>query len=813
MLVCGIRRRNLPESNHPRGQAQAALCSRSNQGNAMSEFNSGSNAIRDFNVACESAWKWKKTMTSIRNNAKGLNRAIVFFTLGLPIFAHGQNGPESGETAEPRDLGEVTVRARRSIEDRFMAPGSLVVIDRRDIEAMGAFSVSDVLRQLPGVQVTPTADGGVEIRMRGMDANATQLLVDGQRVSSGKSQLPLDQLPAELIERVEVVRAPSAEFSGATGGTLNIVLRQATVKRETNIRLTDNRVWGRDAAQAFFSNSGPIGGKAGGAAAAKGKDNAIVPLSEQPWAYFVAASSTGMLLGSDTERRTVDAGKLTADTNTAGRYRRIEDTLLPRLSGYLGRNDQLALRATLSQTRFGGTAQSQGLNSVGNQAFNVLTLEDYAFRRQYQQGAADWTHRFADSKLETTVSGSQARDSVNRLGSVIDSNSTGQISDQYSAIESRKESLWSLKTKLTGTTSPLLWAMGAESEYRALNVASQNTDSLAASNSNLNLGVSLRRQILWGQNEWALAGATTLTAGLRAEELSINSDSATTLSARNQFLLQPSLHTRTPINEDLQFRFNVARVTRYPSVWDLVNRGTPAAGVNGITNPDQIGNPNLRPEVAWSFDTGLDQRLKGQGQAGLNLFVRQLQDTLATLTTLNGARWVQQRANVGDATVWGLEADAKTGLTWLGLGSDWTLSSNASLLQSRMTSGANQGNRIPGQARYTANLNVAKPLRRSGGFFGGFTLSATGPAQLNTSPGITGSEGAHTTLDLYVGSVFPTLGYWRLGIYNIGNANYARQRNYADGAGNPAQDTSDMRLTPRLYFTIGTQFCDNFKPC
>ncbi len=730
--------------------------------------------------------------------------------------ALAQIGPEGTEAAsETRELREVTVNARRSIEDRFMAPGSLVVIDRRDIEALGAFSVSDVLRQLPGVQVTPTADGGVVIRMRGMEANATQVLIDGQRVSSGKSQLPLDQMPAEMIERVEVLRAPSAEFSGATGGTLNIVLRQATVKRETNIRITDNRVWGSDAAQTFFSNSGPIGGRVAGQDTGKDgdKEAAVPALGDQPWAYFVAVSSIGYLLGSDTARQTVDAGAVTANSSSVGRYRRGEDTLLPRLSGYLGRNDQLALRATFSQTQFGGTTQSQGLSALANQAFNAATLENYGYQRQYQQAAADWTHRLAGSKLETTLSGSQGRDAVNRLGSVINSNSLGQISDLYSVNEYRQENLWSLKTKLTGTENPLLWMAGAETETRTLGVATQSTDSLAATNINLNLGASLRRQILWGQNEWALPGATTLTAGLRAEGLRIDSSDATTLASQNLFFLQPSLHTRTPINEDLQIRFNLARVTRNPSVWDLVNRNTPAAGVNGITNPDVNGNPNLRPEVAWSLDTGLDRRLKGQGQAGLNLFVRQLQDTLATLTTLTGGRWVQQRTNVGDATVWGLEADVKTGLAWLGLGPDWTLSSNASLLQSSMTSGPNQGNRIPGQAQYTANLNVAKPLRRAGGLFGGFTLSAIGPTQLNTSPGITGSEGAHVTLDVYVGSVLPALGYWRLGVYNLGNASYNRERNYPDSVGNPAQDTSSMQYTPRLYFTIGTQFCQNFQPC
>ncbi len=729
--------------------------------------------------------------------------------LAASLAAQAQTGAEPHEGQEPAPLREVLISARRSIEDRFMAAGSLVMIDRKDIEALGAFSVADVLRQLPGVQVTPTADGGVVIRMRGMDANATELLVDGQRVSSGKSQLPLDQLPSEMIERVEVVRAPSAEFSGATGGTLNIVLRQATVKQETNVRLTDNHVWGHNAPQTFFSQSGPLGGSA------RGRDPANktpVPISEQPWAYFVAVSGTGYMLGSDTARQTLNNGNLSAQSETTGRYRRMEYSIVPRLNARLGVADQLALRATWSRSNFGGAAQSQGSNTLGNQLYNLRTQEDSGYRRQYLQGAADWTHRFASSKLESTASGSQARESVNRAGSVMDSNGSGQIADLYTFNDQRQEDLWTLKTKLTGTASELLWSMGAELESRTLRVASASTDSFNPA-ANLDLTASVVRQIVWGQNEWELPGRSTLTAGLRAEMLDIASGDSTSLANQRLGFLQPSLHTRAPLGGDTQWRLNFARVTRNPSIWDLVNRTTPASGSNGITNPDSVGNPNLRPERAWALDTGLEHRLGKEGSAGLNLFVRQQQDTLATLTTQMGSRWIAQRANVGDSVVWGLELDAKTGLAWMGMGSDWTLSSNGSLLQSRMSSGPNVGNRIPGQAGYVASINVAKPLRRSGGVFGGFTLSLTGPAQLNTSPGITGSEAARGMLDVYVGSVLPSVGYWRSGVYNIGNASFLRQRNYADSAGNALLDSSNMRLTPRVFFSIGTQFCQNFKPC
>jgi outer membrane receptor protein involved in Fe transport len=723
-----------------------------------------------------------------------------------------QVGMESVGNSDSPSLDTVTISARRSIEDRFMAPGSMVVIDRRDIEALGAFSVSDVLRQLPGVQVTPTGDGSVVIRMRGMDADSTQLLIDGQRVSNGKSQLPIDQLPSEMIERVEVIRAPSAEFTGASGGTINLVLRQATVQRETNLRFTDNHVWGHNAGQAFFSRSGPLPGQAPAPVVAASTDDptaespqpAALPVTDKPWAYFVALANTGMLLGSQAHRETDSQGQLTSLTDVTSRYRRSEYSLVPKVNGKWGRADDITLRATISHTFFRGWSSTNSTGVVNATPYLLNSSESYQYQRQYRQGALDWTHRFSDSKLDTTLAASHAHDTVDRLGNTIQSGADAQ-SSSYMFSDLRRDSSWNLKSKLTGTSSNLLWSGGAELEGRSLRVNTDSADSSLGSNSLLAVGARLQRQVLWGQNEWAL-NTSTLTAGLRTESLRLSSTDANTLNAQRWTFLQPSVHLRTPIDPNLQWRANLARVTRNPSVWDLINRSYPSGGVNGINNPDYSGNPVLRPEVALTIDTGIERRLGQDGQLGLNLFVRQLKDSIASLVTLRAGRWVQQRSNVGDATVWGLEGDVKSDLRWAGLAPDWTLSSHASLLQSRMTSGPNLGQRIPGQARYQASVNVAKPLRRSGGLFGGGTLTLTGPAQLSTSPGITGAEHPRGTLDLYVGGVLPTLGYWRLGVFNIGNAPFNRQRAYSDASGNATSDYSQLLLTPRVFLSVGTQF-------
>lgn len=368
-------------------------------------------------------------------------------------------------------------------------------------------------------------------------------------------------------------------------------------------------------------------------------------------------------------------------------------------------------------------------------------------------------------------------------------------------MDDRREDVWSLSSKVTGTADALLWSAGAQFEDRTLFV-----NTVARGDLPVNAGqeAGVRRWVLWGQNEWELPATTTLTLGLRGERVELRGGSSAGSASRQWNILQPSLHTRTPLSDALQWRVNLARVTQLPRVWDLVDRVIPSQGSNSLGNPDTIGNPNLRPQVAWTLDTGLEQRL-ATGHAGLNLFVRRMSDVLAPSLERTGDRWVEQRANVGDALVWGLEADVRTGLAWLGLGRDWTLSANASLLQSRMTSGPNEGRRIPGQARYVATLTAAKPMPRAGGWYGGATLSMTGRADQDINATLTGHNRASAMLDFYVGQLVRGLGYWRLGAYNVGDANFRRERVDASGSV-PLLSRSSMQWTPRVYLTVGTQF-------
>ncbi len=763
------------------------------------------------------------------------------FTVGL--LAHSSNAlaqmpSEERNASEGRQLETVTIRERRSIAQRFFAAGSLVTVDRQDIEAMGADSVADVLRQLPGVQVNGSGNGTLEIRMRGMDKSATQILVDGEKVSGARqsAQLPFDQLPADMIERIEVLRAPSAEFTGATGGTINIVLRQASVQRETNIRLTDQRVWGQNAFQGFFSKTGPFTGPSTRplttpdkpvvrSADAADDTNGTRPLAvpREPWTYFLAGSASDRLAGSDTHRSMTVTGSnpSTSESDEKYRFRTSEWLLIPRLSGRLGPSDQLNFRSMLIGTRVKGQFDSTGAGADGFGPTSSRVFDNTGSERSLVQLRSDWTHSFKGSRLESYISGQNSSERVDRnrlqtLASYDVGNMASAVTTPSTFLDDRHEKAFTASTKLTGTENPLLWMFGAEAEERRLNVDTASSVGLNATPTPFSLGARTRRSALWGQNEWELPAKTTFTAGLRLESTETRSDYTGITTTNRRTFLQPSLHTRTPINEDLQVRFNLARVSRNPALMDLLDRRIPSTGLNAPNNPDFAGNPGLRPESTFTFDGGLERKLGEQGQLGLNLFVRQIKDVIARRVTdfgagggSSGSLWTQRPENVGNATVWGLEADVKSDLTWpsnIGLGRDWTLSSNASLLQSRMTSGDSVGQRIPGQARYLVNVNLAKPVPKAEGWFGGTSLSLTGAADLNTSPTSSGRELAYTSADAYVGRVVAGWGYWRFTVYNITNSKRSRERLDTDSTGRSYAEQSTLRWTPRVFLVVGTRF-------
>jgi outer membrane receptor for ferrienterochelin and colicins len=119
------------------------------------------------------------------------------------------------------------VTGRRSEEQRDEAPIVVDVIDRQQIESIGARDLGQILSTQPGVQIDRTFRGDA-IQLQGLDPQHTLILVDGERlVGARDGAMDLTRFFASDIEQIEIVRGPASAIYGsdAMAGVINIITR------------------------------------------------------------------------------------------------------------------------------------------------------------------------------------------------------------------------------------------------------------------------------------------------------------------------------------------------------------------------------------------------------------------------------------------------------------------------------------------------------------------------------------------------------------------------------------------------------------
>ncbi|OED41764.1 hypothetical protein ACH42_13095 [Endozoicomonas sp. (ex Bugula neritina AB1)] len=148
------------------------------------------------------------------------------------------------------ELGEVVVTASRTAQstDETLAPVS--VITRDDIEKKQATSLSELLKSVPGLNVSTKGGAGSDtsVFIRGASSSQTLVLLDGQRINSATlGTTGFQYLNPDQIERIEIVRGPRSSLYGADaiGGVVQIFTRKGkgepffTVKAGTGSRNTN----------------------------------------------------------------------------------------------------------------------------------------------------------------------------------------------------------------------------------------------------------------------------------------------------------------------------------------------------------------------------------------------------------------------------------------------------------------------------------------------------------------------------------------------------------------------------------------------
>jgi outer membrane receptor for ferrienterochelin and colicins len=631
--------------------------------------------------------------------------------------------------AKTEQLAPVSITGSRpdDVQERRQSTAAKIIIGREEIDRFGDATLGDVLKRLPGVTIQGRPGRGGAIRLRGLGNGYTQILLDGDRVPPGFS---LDSISPDQIERIEILRAPTAETGArAIAGTINIITRDGYNKRVNDVRLNAAYENGRIQPSASWTRN----------------------IAEGAWTINYSLSAYHYERDNSSTTTTVD-NRLDDDTVTL--EQRDEGRVLVRGEGVHatgrlqwrgeGSIDTVTLtpiafynrgsfrgRSTLTQSVGAVPSPYDTSESTGEYASSLLRLN------------AQWNHRIASGgRIEWRAGLGQSRAPSNSLRT---ETTDGSVSRTLDDSRQSRDTSTSSSIKLTETIfeeHSLVTGAEVESNRRVdMRTTLQNGDPLLAEFGDT-LTASALRFAAYAQDEWNLTPNWSAHAGLRWESIATRGSVAEgEPDARNRSdVWTPLLHAvwkPDPKGRD-QVRFSLTRSYRSPPLSNLIarpgiNTRYPIPGPNTPTQPDRAGNPDLKPELATGIDIAVERYLPGSGLLSANVFRRNITNYMRGVTSLetvsyaSSQRYVLRQQNVGDATTEGLELEAKFRLSDL-----WEdapridVRTNASFFRSRVKGVPGPDNRLDQQPDYTANLGLDYRFR-------GVPLTLGG--NLNWTPG------------------------------------------------------------------------------
>lgn len=615
---------------------------------------------------------------------------------------------DAAPATEP--LQRVVVSAGRDAR-RTDTAGTLSVA-RADIARYGDATLSSVLKRQPGIAV---ANG--EVRMRGLGAGYTQILVNGEPVPNGFS---IDSIAPSLIDRIDILRSGSAEFgTQAIAGTINIILKKTGAQRELSAS-TGLRPTRADPAAALR-----LGGLAG-------------PLS---WSLGADLSRTGSAYLAHIREDVGDAAATARITDEEGERTISRIGLSPRISWNRDNGDSLAWHALIDRSR--ESAHASASEALLRGEASAFPENRFTLRSRIASARSDvtWTRQVGDQGKLVVKAGMNRnrRDNAyvfmgfgpGTLVRTVDSNAIDNsttLSGKYLAQLGQGHSLG------------LGWDGGRteRTEQRLQRDSAADGQPLGALDEGHRAVVS--RLALFAQDEWSVGARLQAYLGLRWEGLRTSSQEVRGSASVPSPIVQ--LLWKLPGSEKDQVRLALSRTYKAPAARLLVPRRFTVNNGNGPTNPDVRGNPDLRPELAWGIDAGYETYFGKSGVTSISGYARRIEDATVQTLERDARGWVATPSNNGRASVAGIEFDTK-----VPLGQRVELRANAARNWSRLDALPGPDNRLAGQARATANLGV--DFRPAPPYALGMNLNLQFGGRNQITTGLADYTGPQRVLDLY----------------------------------------------------------------
>ncbi len=676
--------------------------------------------------------------------------AIFALAIGLATApAAAQEAPiqnEDGTITTSRDivvLGSIGYRNRGEDEAE-----PVLSYDSEFFQRFEPLTAGDALKRVPSVTFLSDVIESDGARLRGLPPGYTQILINGEKVpgSNADRSFFLDRIPAELIERVEIVRSSSARRTGdAVAGTLNIKLRDGYELDGGYLR----------AGGLYYDDKElepSIGGVIGGALGPgrfllggnfQGRHN---PKKKYSLRYSDSPENNSDFATDDFENRedqvdtrdgkdysfnaTYDIKGDTTDFSINGFYVHTDRTETERSFEY---NDPTIINGPIRATPPGNlTVDNANVAKINQDNYSVngklahrWSLGETSLKIGYAYFDEDRFETEYEVEFDRALprfTGDQTRTNIT------DKEFSVRLEHEFPLGENTKllfGGLWQDKDRSTSITE------APRDRYNLTAANRQGYDQFARNPTEFARPFGTFVPAVGGINtiqEKRLDGFVLIEgdmpgvkweAGVRYETTDLTIDDLTPPATRfeNDYEnLLPSASVKIDVGPRGRITASAARTSRRPEF----NYLSPAQLDAELGDNDLLGNPLLDPETAWGFDLGYEQRL-GRGIAGINVFYRKVNDLIElTNTGVEGSEgdgtFVYQPQNIGDGKVWGVEFDLSSDLGFLGL-PDTGIFGNVSWLDSKIVDEFGE-RRFNGQSKFVYNFGAIQDIPSIGAAFG-----------------------------------------------------------------------------------------------
>ena len=707
--------------------------------------------------------------------SSSLRLTVLAAALAAIVPAQAQQA-DAGVKAEPQkdkaQAGQVQkVEVRGSTEaynPRRDDTATKIVVNHDEIVKYGDTNVLDVLKRLPGVNIDGAAGRGGAIRMRGLSAGYTQVLINGERAPAGFS---MESLAPDSIERIEVLRAASAEFSTQSiAGTINIVLKKAV------------KVAQRELKAGYMTGNGVK------------QPTLNLQLSDKVGKLSYSLSANAMHNTFGRQSPTVEEGfdqagrqVLLRTTSSDDRGRFDSVNIGPRLNWTFENGDTLTSQTFLNASRMAMTPRRSTVTQVGSPPpfpdTDTRSDNDSASLRT----DLNWVKKLGGSARLDVKAGAFASRSAGDTQRFGYAGGSTPALDSFTSIESIESGYTTTGKYSTPIGEGHSLALGWDAGYSERDENRYQRDIFAgapAYAADEDFLAEVTRVAMYGQDEWNVTPRWSVYFGVRWEGIETSSSGNSFVGATSSTQVwSPLFQTlyKLPGTKSDQVRLAVTRTYKAPGTQSLVPRRFTSVN-NSVTEPDFQGNPNLRPELALGVDASYEHYWAEGALLSASVSMREIDDfTRIALLQESGGRWVMMPINGGKAHSRSVELEAKFPLKAL-MDKAPAIDLRASVARnwSSVDSVPGPGNLLDGQTPVTANFGADY---KNGKLTAGASYSFANGGLVRTSAEQTRYVSVRRDVEAYALWKFSPKTQLRTTLLNVLAQDYINDSSYTDSSG------------------------------